>query len=165
MLKQTKHSMEETPAAQLIAVCLEQPEFNQLLSDIRDFDWKIISRLRREDMTRISRTGFTFSTKGLDSQRKEVQIFLLNNPSCMASDLELIIGKLNIFSRLLGAKQTEQQKQTKKQNQIAKKKHIIVIDDEEEDKLIPYTSSEDEQHEEEEQRERPPRRYTKKTWF
>ena len=42
--------MEETPAAQLIAVCLEYPEFNQLLSDIRDFDWKVINKLRREDL-------------------------------------------------------------------------------------------------------------------
>ena len=104
--------MEETPAAQLIAVCLEYPEFNQLLSDIRDFDWKVINKLRREDLARISSTGFVFKTKGIESQRKEVQSFLLNNPACMASDFELIIGKLQIFSHMIGAKQATQQKPT-----------------------------------------------------
>ena len=160
--------MEDTPAAQLIAVCLEYPEFNQLLSDIRDFDWKIINKLRREDLARISSTGFKFSTKGIESQRKEVQSFLLNNPACMASDLELIIGKLNIFRHMIGAKQEVQQK-PKEVPQITHekkktKKQIVILEDEEEDRLIPCTSSEDEECEEEE-RQRSPRRYTKKDWY
>ena len=164
--------MEETPAAQLIAVCLEYPEFNQLLSDIRDFDWKVINKLRREDLARISSTGFVFKTKGIESQRKEVQSFLLNNPACMASDFELIIGKLQIFSHMVGAKQAEQQK-PKEVPQITRekkktKKKIIVVEDEEEDGLIPYTSSEDEESEdesEEDQRHRSPGRCTKKVWY
>ena len=164
--------MEETPAAQLIAVCLEYPEFNQLLSDIRDFDWKVINKLRREDLARISSTGFVFKTKGIESQKKEVQSFLLNNPACMASDFELIIGKLQIVSHMVGAKQAEQQK-PKEVPQITRekkktKKKIIVVEDEEEDGLIPYTSSEDgesEEESEEEQRQRSPGRCTKKVWY
>ena len=164
--------MEETPAAQLIAVCLEYPEFNQLLSDIRDFDWKVINKLRREDLARISSTGFVFKTKGIESQKKEVQSFLLNNPACMASDFELIMGKLQIFSHMVGAKRAEQQK-PKEVPQITRekkktKKKIIVVEDEEEDGLIPYTSSEDEESEgesEEEQRQRSPGRCTKKVWY
>ena len=160
--------MEETPAAQLIAVCLEYPEFNQLLSDIRDFDWKLISKLRREDLARVRSTGFRFSTKGLESQRKEVQSFLLNNPACMASDFELIIGKLNIFSNLVGAKKAQQQKPKEVPQLIhekKKKKQIVIIEEEEEDQLVPSSEDEPEEDEEEEQRERPSRRYTKKTWY
>ena len=165
--------MEETPAVQLIAVCLEYPEFNQLLSDIRDFDWRIISKLRKEDLTRISSTGFVFKTKGIESQRKEVQSFLLDNPACMASDFELIIGKLNIFSRMVGAKRAEQQKpkevpQITHEKKKTKKKQIVVLEDEEEDRLIPNTSSEDEEREEEseeEQRQRSSGRHTKKVWY
>ena len=165
--------MEETPAVQLIAVCLEYPEFNQLLSDIRDFDWRIISKLRKEDLARISSTGFVFKTKGIESQRKEVQSFLLNNPACMASDFELIIGKLNIFSRMVGAKRAEQQKpkevpQITHEKKKKTKKQIVVLEDEEEDRLIPNTSSEDEEREEEseeEQRQRSSGRHTKKVWY
>ena len=165
--------MEETPAAQLIAVCLEYPEFNQLLSDIRDFDWKVINKLRREDLARISSTGFVFKTKGIESQRKEVQSFLLNNPACMASDFELIIGKLQIFSHMIGAKQATQQKPTEvpqitREKKKKTKKRVIVLEDEEEDGLIPYTSSEDEESEdesEEDQRHRSPGRCPKKVWY
>ena len=67
----------ESPAAQLIAVEIEYPEFGTLLNDIRDFDWKIINKLRKEDLARVASTGFRFSTKGKVSQQKELASFLI----------------------------------------------------------------------------------------
>ena len=99
---------EESPATQLIAVELENPEFAELLNDIRDFDWKLINKLRKEDLARVASTGFRFASKGLENQRMELKNFLYNNPACMASDLEMIIGKLTIFARLLSSKRTAQ---------------------------------------------------------
>ena len=104
----------------------------------------------------------------------------------MASDFELIIGKLNIFSHLVGAKKAQQQKpkdqqaafqevpqltHEKKINKSLSKKQIVIIE-EEEDQLVPSSEDEPEedrqvafQEEEEEEPEKPPRRYTKKTWY
>ena len=93
--------MEDSPAVQLIAVEIQNPEFVPLLNDIRDFDWKIVNRLRKEDLARIHSTGFTFRTKGLENQKMEFKSFLLEHPSVMASDFEMIISKLNIYARML----------------------------------------------------------------
>ena len=93
--------MEDTPAVQLIAVEIQNPDFVPLLNDIRDFDWKIVNRLRKEDITRIHSTGFNFRTKGLENQKMEFKSFLFEHPSVMASDFEMIISKLNIYARML----------------------------------------------------------------
>ena len=141
--------MEETPAVQLIAVEIEHPEFATLLNDIRDFDWKIINRLRKEDMARVHSTGFQFANKGLENQRQELKTFLLQHPSCMASDFEMIMSKLNIFGYLIAQKkmevvkkETEKEKKRSKKTKAIKqeKPKVIVIEEEEEDE---GTDSED----------------------
>ena len=115
--------MEESPATQLIAVCLQHPEFNQLINDIRDFDWKIVNKLRASDLDRIASIGFKFATKGLESKRQEFKSFLINTPACMASDFEMIICKLQIYSRLITPKRTAISARPK---EVPKKKPIVV---------------------------------------
>ena len=149
--------MEETPAVQLIAVEIEHPEFATLLNDIRDFDWKIINRLRKEDLARVHSTGFQFANKGTENQKQELKTFLLQHPSCMASDFEMIMSKLNIFGYLIAQKKMEVvKKETEKEKKRTKKtktiKHekpkVIVIDDkEEEDEEDEGTDSEDSEEE------------------
>ena len=152
--------MEETPAVQLIAVEIEHPEFATLLNDIREFDWKLINRLRKEDLARVHATGFMFANKGLENQKQELKTFLLQHPSCMASDFEMIMSKLNIFGYLIAQKKTEvvkkeaekEKTRTKKTKTIKHEKpklppKVIVIDDEEEDE---GTYSEDSENSEEE---------------
>ena len=85
----------------MIAVEIQNPEFATLLNDIRDFDWKVVNRLRKEDLARIQSTGFSFKSKGIENQKQEFKTFLFEHPSVMASDLEMIIYKLNVFSRLI----------------------------------------------------------------
>ena len=134
----------ESPASQLIAVEIEYPEFATLLNDIRDFDWKLINKLRREDLARVASTGFKFRTKGKESQQKELASFLIEHPSVMASDFEMIISKLQIYARLIG----EQPKQTSApaithDKQKPKKKRVIVIEEEEDEEFVPSEPSED----------------------
>lgn len=147
---------EESPASQLIAVEIEYPEFATLINDIRDFDWKTINKLRREDLARVASTGFKFRTKGKESQQKEFASFLIQHPSVMASDFEMIISKLQIYARLIG----EQQKQTEApaithDKQKPKKKKVIVIEEEEDEEFVP---SEPEEDPEEDVREIPRRK-------
>ena len=131
--------MEDSPAAQLIAVELEYPEFAELLNDIRDFDWKLINRLRKEDLARVASAGFKFATKGPDNQKMELKNFLFNHPSCMASDLEMIICKVAIFARLWSEKYTPQVSQTPRivsqqpalEHKAKKKPRTVVIVEEE----------------------------------
>ena len=99
--------MADSPAAHLIAQEINHPEYATLLNDIRDFDWVIVNRLRKEDLVRIQFTGFQFKSKGTENQKMEFKSFLLDHPSCMASDFQMILNKLNIFSNILG-KQTTQ---------------------------------------------------------
>ena len=134
----------ESPAAQLIAVDIQYPEFATLLNDIRDFDWKMINKLRREDLARVASTGFMFKTKGKETQQKEFASFLLEHPSVMASDFEMIISKLQIFARFIG----EQQNQTSApaithDKQKPKKKKVIVVEEEEDEEFVPSEPSED----------------------
>ena len=152
---------EESPATQLIAVELENPEFAELLNDIRDFDWKLINKLRKEDLARVASTGFRFASKGLENQRMELKNFLFNNPACMASDLEMIICKLSIFARLLSSKRTAQQAPTQplalqqpalEHRPKKKPKKVIIVEEE----------SYDEDYEEEEEEEKPKRRKGRK---
>ena len=148
--------MEDSPAVQLIAVEIEHPEFASLINDIREFDWKLINRLRKEDLARVHSTGFEFKNKGLENQRMELKSFLLDHPSCMASDFEMIISKLNIFGRLIAMKKMavvekeakKDRKQTKKQKRIKHEKpKVVVIEEEEEEEK---KEEEEERKEEEE---------------
>ena len=151
--------MEDTPAVQLIAVEIEHPEFAQLINDIREFDWKLINRLRKEDLARVCATGFQFKNKGVENQREELKSFLLEHPSCMASDFEMIMSKLNVFAFLIAQKkmeavQEEAEKEKKRMKKTRAIKHekpklppkVIVIDEEEDE----GTYSEDSEDSEEE---------------
>ena len=138
--------MEENPAVQLIYVEIENPEFVDLLSDIREFDWKVVNGLRREDMARVGSTGLKFQNKGLENQRMELKSFLLEHPSYMASKFEMILSKLNIFGRFIAMKkmavvekEAEKDKaKSKKQKRIKYEKpkpksEVIEIQEEEEE--------------------------------
>jgi hypothetical protein len=133
--------MEDSPATQLIAVCLQHPEFNQLINDIRDFDWKIVNKLRASDLDRIASIGFKFTTKGLESRRQEFKSFLINTPACMASDFEMIICKLQIYSRLITPKRTAISARPK---EVPKKKPIVVSASSDSDSESSETPSEPE---------------------
>ena len=141
---------ENNPATQLIAVEIEHPEFAQLLNDIRDFDWKLINRLRKEDLARIASTGFRFTSKGIENQRMELKSFLLNHPSCMASDFEMIVSKLQIFSLLWnGPRPKEPVRPAIPQEKKKKKaKKVIVIEEEEEETFEASEPSESSEEEE-----------------
>ena len=135
--------MEESPAVQLIAVEIQNEEFAALLNDIRDFDWKTVNRLRKEDLERLKTTGFNFKSRGLENQKQELKSFLFEHPSCMASDLEMIIYKFNVFKRLYTQEQqptvrVEEVQQPIKHQKTQKKskkpkKRVIIIEEEEED--------------------------------
>ena len=152
--------MEDNPAVQLICVEIENPEFVQLLNDIREFDWKVVNRLRREDMARVASTGFQFQNKGLENQRMELKSFLLEHPSCMASEFEMILSKLNIFGRLIAMKKMavveeeakKDKEKSKKQKRIKYEKpkpKVIVIEEEEEESEAEAVEEEEEENEEE----------------
>ena len=136
--------MEDSPAVQLIAVEIQNPEFATLLNDIRDFDWKVVNRLRKEDLARIQSTGFSFKSKGIENQKQEFKTFLFEHPSVMASDLEMIIYKLNVFSRLIANVSTQATQEPahieptktaithqKKQKKTKKPKRKVVVIEEE----------------------------------
>ena len=152
---------EDSPAAQLIAVEMEYPDFAELLNDIRAFDWKLMNHPRKEDLARVASTGFRFATKGPENQRMELKNFLFNHPSCMASDFEMIIGKLTIFARLYSLKKAAQQapaqpatpQQPAIEHKPKKKPKKVVIVEEE---------SYEEDYEEEEEEEQPKRRKGRK---
>ena len=152
--------MEDNPAVQLICVEIENPEFVQLLNDIREFDWKVVNRLRREDMARVASTGFQFQNKGLENQRMELKSFLLEHPSCMASEFEMILSKLNIFGRLIAMKKMavveeeakKDKEKSKKQKRIKYEKpkpKVIEIEEEEEESEPEAVEEEVEEDEEE----------------
>ncbi len=153
----------ESPAAQLIAVEIEYPEFATLLNDIRDFDWKMINKLRREDLARVGSTGFKFRTKGKESQQKELASFLIEHPSVMASDFEMIINKLQIFARLIGQQPKQTAAPAITHDKKKPKKKVIVVEEEEDEDYVP---SEPEEDSEEDLREKPRGRNGKpKVWY
>ena len=153
----------ESPAAQLIAVEIEYPEFATLLNDIRDFDWKMINRLRREDLARVGSTGFRFRTKGKESQQKELASFLIEHPSVMASDFEMIISKLQIYARLIGQQPKQTTAPAITHDKKKPKKKVIVVEEEEDEDYVP---SEPEEDSEEDLREKPRGRNGKpKVWY
>ena len=148
--------MEDSPAVQLIAVEIQNPEFATLLNDIRDFDWKVVNRLRKEDLARIQTTGFQFRSKGIENQKQEFKSFMFEHPSCMASDLETIIYKLNVFSRLITRTQAPEpvrieptrtaitHQRTQKKTRKPKRKVVIIEEEDEEEDS--YTDEEDEEY-------------------
>ena len=153
----------ESPAAQLIAVEIEYPEFATLLNDIRDFDWKMINKLRREDLARVGSTGFRFRTKGKESQQKELASFLIEHPSVMASDFEMIINKLQIYARLIGQQPKQTTAPAITHDKKKPKKKVIVVEEEEDEDYVP---SEPEEDSEEDLREKPRGRNGKpKVWY
>ena len=155
----------ESPAAQLIAVEIEYPEFATLLNDIRDFDWKMINKLRREDLARIASTGFKFRTKGKESQQKELASFLIEHPSVMASDFEMIINKLQIYARLIGQQPKQTTAPAIAHNTKKPKKKVIVVEEEEDEDYVP-SEPESEEDSEEDVREKPRGRNGKpKVWY
>ena len=95
---------EDSPATQLISVEINFPEFAELINDIRAFDWSIITKLRKEDLARVSSAGFKFTTKGFENQKMELKSFLLHHPSCMASDFEMVINKLVFYFQFMAMK-------------------------------------------------------------
>ena len=133
----------ESPATQLIAVEIEYPEFATLINDIRDFDWKIINKLRKEDLARVASTGFRFRTKGRESQQKELASFLIEHPSVMASDFEMIISKLQIYARLIGQQPKQRAAPAITHDKKKPKKKKIIVVEEEEDIYTPSESEED----------------------
>ena len=142
--------MEDSPAVQLIAVEIQNPEFTTLLNDIRDFNWQSVSKLRKEDIKRIEATGFRFKTKAFESQKMEFKSFLLEHPSVMASDMEMILFKLEAYGRLIAthaqaqkSTQPSQRQQTpiREHHKKSKKPRVIVVessDYEEEDSEDEY---------------------------
>ena len=132
---------EESSVAQLIVTEINHPEVARIINDIRDFDWAIISKLRKTELDRVKATGFRFRTKGKESQQKEFASFLIEHPSVMASDFEMIISKLQIFARLIG-EQTSAPAITH-DKQKPKKKRVIVIEEEEDEEFVPSEPSED----------------------
>ena len=95
-------------ASTLIKQELKHPEIAVLLNDIRDFDWKLVNKLRKQDLQRVSWTGFRFATTGLESQRQELKAFLISHPSCMGSDFEKVLNKLQIFGSAVLQMEQEQ---------------------------------------------------------
>ena len=106
-----------------------------------------------------SSTGFQFKNKGVENQREELKSFLLEHPSCMASDFEMIMSKLNVFGFLIAQKKmevvkNEEEKEKKRMKKTRAIKHekpklppkVIVIDEEEDE----GTYSEDSEDSEEE---------------
>ena len=91
---------EESSVAQLIVTEINHPEVARIINDIRDFDWAIISKLRKTELDRVKATGFQFVTEGPISQKEELKSFLLSHPSCMASNFEKIISKLTLFGKI-----------------------------------------------------------------
>ena len=133
---------EDSPASQLIAVEIEFPEFAALINDIRDFDWKIINKLRKEDLARVASTGFRFRTRGKESQQKELASFLIEHPSVMASDFEMIINKLQIFATLIGQKARQPAAPAITHDKKKPKKKVIIVEEEEDEEFVPSEPSE-----------------------
>ena len=150
--------MEESAAAQLIEVEIDHPEYAIILNDIREFDWKIINKLRKEDIARVARTGFTFKNKGLDNQKQELKTFLLEHPSTMSSDFEGIITKFNIFGRIIGEQRMKELNESVKKKQPKKRaiKYEPKVEEveEEDEEFVP--EEEEEEEEEETKRELTP---------
>ena len=153
--------MDNSPAAHLIEQEIQRPEYATLLNDIRDFDWIIVNRLKREDLVRIQYTGFTFKSKGTENQKMEFKSFLLDHPSCMASDFQMILNKLSIFSNILGKRtassfevprptvrtpivqeaedsEVEEVPRKKKTKKAPKRKRRVIVIEEEEDEEDSY---------------------------
>ena len=128
----------DSPEFQLIAAEIELPGLAQVLNDIREFDWKIINRLRKDDLDRIAGIGFQFKNRGIENRRQEFRAFLLEHPTLMSENFEHLMRKLSAYSQLLAAKNEEAQtEQRRKNSPPARKaikhhpKKVVVVSDEE----------------------------------
>ena len=127
----------DTPEMQLIAAEIELPGLAQVINDIREFDWKIINKLRKEDLERIAGIGFHFRNKGIENRRQEIRAFLLEHPTLMSENFEHLMRKMSAYSRLLAVKQTEVQKEPPHARTPPRKaikhhpKKVVVVSDEE----------------------------------
>ena len=81
-----------------------------MLNDIRAFDFTMVNKLTQSDLMKIANTGFQFATRGVKNQREEVRSFLLSHPSTMASDIDTIINKFQLYGQLLSEPQKEKPK-------------------------------------------------------
>ena len=112
-----------------------------------------MNKLRREDIARVRSTIFKFQNKGLENQHMGLKSFLLEHPSCMASEFEMILSKLNIFGLLIAMKkmavvESEAEKdraKSKKQKRIKYEKpkpkpEVIEIEEEDEEEPEPEES-------------------------
>lgn len=127
----------DSPEFQLIAAEIELPALAQVLNDIREFDWKIINRLRKEDLDRVAGVGFQFRNRGIENRRQEFRAFLLEHPSLMSENFEHLMRKLSAYSQLLTVKNAETESEQRKISPPARKaikhhpKKVVVVSDEE----------------------------------
>ena len=132
--------MEQSPEVQLIAAEIELPELAQVINDIREFDWKVVNKLRKEDLGRIAELGFQFKNKGVENRRQEFRAFLLEHPTIMSENFEHLIRKLKVFAELMGAHNAPPA--PKKRKAITDRKtKVIEITSDEEDEEVEYEPS------------------------
>ena len=132
----TTQEMFDTPEMQLIAAEIELPGLAQVINDIREFDWKIINKLRKEDLERIAGVGFQFKNRGIENRRQEFRAFLLEHPTLMSENFEHLMRKLSAYSRLLAVKneETQRSRNVSPPPRRAIKHHpkkVVVVSDEE----------------------------------
>ena len=129
---------------QLLAAELELPGLAQVLNDIREFDWKVVNKLRKEDLERISGLGFQFKNHGVENRRQEFRAFLLEHPTIMSENFEHLMKKLQIFAELMGVA-AQPKPQPKKRKAITHNKAKVIeissSSHEEEDEEIQYEKS------------------------
>ena len=137
--------MEQSPEVLLIAAEIETEGLAQVINDIREFDWKVVNKLRKEDLARIADLGFQFKNKGVENRRQEFRAFLLEHPTIMSENFEHLMRKLKAFAELMGAAA---------QSKPKKQKHRAITHDE--PKVIEISSSSHEEEDEEIQYEKSP---------
>ena len=145
--------MFDTPEMQLIAAEIELPGLAQVINDIREFDWKIINKLRKEDLERIAGVGFQFKNRGIENRRQEFRAFLLEHPTLMSENFEHLMKKLSAYSRLLAVKNEAPREVTRPSTppRRAIKHHpkkVVVVSDEEdytEDSIVVSDDEEDDE--------------------
>ena len=133
----TTQEMFDTPEMQLIAAEIELPGLAQVINDIREFDWKIINKLRKEDLERIAGVGFQFKNRGIENRRQEFRAFLLEHPTLMSENFEHLMKKLSAYSRLLTVKNEEATHEVTRPKTPPRRaikhqpKRVVVVSDEE----------------------------------
>ena len=146
--------MFDTPEMQLIAAEIELPGLAQVINDIREFDWKIINKLRKEDLERIAGVGFQFKNRGIENRRQEFRAFLLEHPTLMSENFEHLMKKLSAYSRLLAVKNEEATREVIRPSTPPRRaikhhpKKVVVVSDEEDYTEDSIVVSDDEEYDE-----------------